>query len=232
MRIKQNEYSAYDNKTEWLPVLHILREPLDLDNFLEAGKPGQVKLVIYLWPSPNKHHQVVHFKAIMLCFKALQQAKYVIILNIFLGNIRHHPHHHLHHHHQHHHHHHHCCPVFSGHFCPPLLVRDLMPRGEGASLARLHTILIISITITLTIIIINTFCITYDHNHHDWHLHNQHYWLSVDSLNQWQSDLTVSVTNEPLSSYITQAHKCTKMVKILWWKAKMGADFFSIKRLV
>ena len=67
MRIKQNEYSAYDNKTEWLPVLHILREPLDLDNFLEAGKPGQVKLVIYLWPSPNKHHQVVHFKAIMLC---------------------------------------------------------------------------------------------------------------------------------------------------------------------
>ena len=40
MRIKQNEYSAYDNKTEWLPVLHILREPLDLDNFLEAGKPG------------------------------------------------------------------------------------------------------------------------------------------------------------------------------------------------
>ena len=48
MRIKQNEYSAYDNKTEWLPVLHILREPLDLDNFLEAGKPGQVKLVIYL----------------------------------------------------------------------------------------------------------------------------------------------------------------------------------------
>ena len=49
MRIKQNEYSAYDNKTEWLPVLHILREPLDLDNFLEAGKPGQVKLVIYIF---------------------------------------------------------------------------------------------------------------------------------------------------------------------------------------
>ena len=38
MRIKQSENSAYDNKTEWLPVLHILREQLDLDNFLEAGK--------------------------------------------------------------------------------------------------------------------------------------------------------------------------------------------------
>ena len=58
---------------------------------------------------------------------------------------------------------------------------------------------------------INSLCTIYHHNHHHWHLWTLSMRMRFDSFcHQW----TII--------YITQAHKCTKMVKILWWKAKIG----------